>query len=255
MNYFQESIIKITNCFDIQDYIERLQDILQTNNVSPCHGIEHAVQVMIHADLALKAGCYNISELEHQAVLLAALLHDADDSKFFPTHNSNENLRLVLANKPSEFVELVVKMVNWVSSSKNGDNIPDEVTGKEWLLIPRFADRLEAIGMIGVERCFTSTLKKKGPLFLDSTPRPKTEYELWTVANIERYNRYNGNSVSMMDHFYDKLLRLGVYPIENPYFDKECLKRTRPLINFILKFGSGQMETLEQILGFIKSNS
>jgi uncharacterized protein len=138
-----------------------------------------------------------------------------------------------------------------VSSSKNGDAIPEDVVGKEWQLIPRYADRLEAIGLIGIERCYTYTMKKKLPLFLASTPKPKTEDELWSIASIERYNAYDGNSASMIDHFYDKLLRLSVFPIRNRYFDEECSKRRKPLVDFILKFGRDEVLTDKSIKEFI----
>lgn len=237
-----------------QIHIERLRDILERNHVSPCHGIEHAKQVMAHAQLALDAVNYGITDEQKEAVLLAALLHDADDGKFFATHTNNENLRTVLVDKPEEFVELVVQMVNWVSASKNGDNIPDQAIGKDWMLIPRYADRLEAIGMIGVKRCFIYTTNKSQPLYTEQTPRPRTEEELWEIASEERYQAYSGSSASMIDHFYDKLLRLAVYPIRNPYFDSECNKRIKPLVDFVLKFARGELLTEKQIKDFIDAN-
>jgi uncharacterized protein len=237
-----------------QIYIDRLEKIFESNNVSPCHGIEHAKQVMAHAEKALLVGNYEISEEQKEAVLLAALLHDADDSKFFGTHTNNENLRSVLGDKSEEFVNQVVKMVEWVSSSKNGDTIPEEAIGKDWLLVPRYADRIEAIGMIGVERCFTYTLNKGHPLFTEKTPKPKTEEELWQFATEARYRSYSGNSTSMIDHFYDKLLRLSVYPISNSYFEEQCRKRIAPLIEFVLKFGRDELLTEEQIRQFISAN-
>ena len=236
----------------LQIYIDRLSKILSDNNVSECHGIKHALEVMKNAEKGLESGNYNLDQTKTDQVLLASLLHDADDGKFFPNNHNNENLRSVLNDKNPEFVELVVKMVNIVSSSKNGDTIPDDIIGQEWQLIPRYADRLEAIGIIGIERCYTYTMKKKLPLFLPTTPKPKNEDELWSVASIERYNAYNGNSVSMIDHFYDKLLRLSVFPIRNPFFDSECEKRRKPLIDFILKFGRDEPITAESINEFIK---
>jgi hypothetical protein len=40
----------------------------------------------------------------------------------------------------------------------------------------------------------------------------------------------------MIDHFYDKLLRLGNFPIDNEYFKSECLCRMKPVIEFCLEF-------------------
>jgi uncharacterized protein len=235
---------------------ELLQTILEEKEVSPCHGIEHAKTVMYHAYCALED--YDLSNEDQMAVLLAALLHDADDRKFFPEHKNYENLRKILkqTGKSDEFIEKVVYMVSIVSASKWGDKIPEEVKGKEWMLVPRYSDRIEAIGIIGVERCHTYTKNvSKSPLFLDTSPKPKTEEDIWKYATIERYQAYNGNSLSMIDHYYDKLLRLSTFPIKNSYFDEECKKRRQPLIDFLLYFGEKGTITHEEVEEFIRKHS
>ena len=240
----------------IQKDTELLQEILEEKNVSPCHGIEHAKTVMYHAWCALED--YELSDDDKLAVLLAALLHDADDGKFFPEHKNYENLRKILkkTGKSDSFIENVVYMVSIVSASKNGDTIPEQVRGKEWMLIPRYADRIEAIGIIGIERCYTYTKNvSKMPLYLDDTPRPKTEKEIWEFATEERYNSYKGKSKSMIDHYYDKLLRLSTFPIRNKYFDSECKKRRQPLIDFLIYFGEKGTITYEEVEKFIKDHS
>jgi uncharacterized protein len=236
-------------------YVDRLDKVLFDNNISVCHGIKHAIQVMTHAEMALNAKEYNIDDSTKDAVLLAALLHDADDGKFFPDNHNNENLRNILHDKPIEFVDHVARMVNLVSSSKNADNIPDDVKDKEWMLIPRYADRLEALGMIGVERCYIYNKSRGAALFMEDTPKVTSEEEMWKIANIERYNAYKGNSRSMMDHYYDKLIRLGLYPIRNPYFDGECKKRNQPIIDFILKYGRGEINNENDIINYILNDS
>jgi len=255
-----EDIFKKFNHKDPNKSIKRdtdiLESILQENNISHCHGIEHAKTVMYHAWCALED--YELSDEDQMAVLLAALLHDADDRKFFKEHKNYENLRNILqqTGKSSEFIEKVVYMVSIVSSSKWGDTIPEEVIGKEWMLIPRYADRIEAIGIIGVERCYTYTKNvSKQPLYLKDTPKPKTEEEIWKIATIERYKAYNGNSVSMIDHYYDKLLRLSTFPIRNKYFDEECKNRRKPLIDFLLYFGKKGTITYEEVEEFIRKHS
>jgi len=239
----------------MQNYIDKLNKLLTDNKVSECHGINHAIQVMHNAQQALNYGDYALTEEEKESVLLAALLHDADDHKFFPNNHDYDNLRIILNDKPNEFISRVMFMVNLVSSSKNGDNIPDYVKDKEWILIPRYADRLEAIGVIGIERCYTYGKVKKpiAELYLDITERGFTESELWEIATVERYNSYTGNSMSMIDHYYDKLLRSSVFPIKNPYFDTECTKRRKPIIKFLLYFCNKGSITDEEVLEFIKS--
>jgi uncharacterized protein len=233
----------------LEDNVMSLQGILEAHKVSPCHGIDHAKKVMYHAWKALE-DYPRLSKDDKLAVLLAALLHDADDGKFFPDNKNNENLRLVLKMKGRDFVENIVTMVNLVSSSKNGDNIPAGIP--EWMVIPRYADRIEAIGLIGIERCFTYNKKITNPLFLPTTPRPTTEKEIWAIATKERYEAYNGNSMSMIDHYYDKLLRLSKFPIRNRYFDKECDERIAPLIEFLIMFGTKGTITEAEIEKFIQ---
>ena len=135
-------------------YINRLNNLFTKAHVCKSHGIDHAVAVMNHADLAIKSKKYPIPIKTKNAVKLAALLHDADDRKFFPDNKNYENLRIVLRDRPGDFVDLVIRMVSLVSSTTNGDRIPEDVIGSEWMLIPRYADRIEAIGLVGVERCF-----------------------------------------------------------------------------------------------------
>ena len=90
---------------------------------------------------------------------------------------------------------------------------------------------------------------------MEDTPKVTSEEEMWKIANIERYNAYKGNSRSMMDHYYDKLIRLGLYPIRNPYFDGECKKRNQPIIDFILKYGRGEINNENDIINYILNDS
>ena len=251
-----EEIFKTYNSDSIEQDTEQLKQILEEKNVSPCHGIDHAKTVMYHAYCALEE--YDISKEDKLSVLLAALLHDADDGKFFPEHKNYENLRKILqqSGKSNNFIEDVVYMVSITSASKNGDRIPRCVRDKHWMLIPRYADRIEAIGIIGIERCYTYTKNvSKLPLYLEDTPRPKTEKEIWEFATEERYNNYKGKSLSMIDHYYDKLLRLSTFPIRNKYFDSECEKRRKPLIDFLLYFGQKGSITYEEVEDFIQKHS
>jgi uncharacterized protein len=238
----------------LQENTSELEKIFVKNCISPCHGIEHAKTVMYNAWEALK-DYPELSKDNKLAVLLAALLHDADDGKFFPSHKNNENLKLVLQKKGKPFVDTVEYMVNLVSSSKNGNSIPDDVVGKEWMLIPRYADRLEAIGLIGIERCLTYNLKISKPLFLPTTPRPTTEKEIWAIATKERYERAiaeKNTGESMIDHYYDKLLYISTFPIKNRFFDKECEIRRKPLIEFLIMFGKKGTITPDEIKKFIE---
>lgn len=84
-------------------------------------------------------------------VSLAALLHDVDDYKLFKTEN-NYNARTFLTEQQmnSEAVEQICEIINGVSFSKNRGVSPHTIEGK----IVQDADRLDAIGAIGIARTF-----------------------------------------------------------------------------------------------------
>ena len=238
----------------METYINDLNIIFNQYNVCSSHGIDHAIAVLKHSNLAIKYHKQPITPNQALAIKLASLLHDADDRKFFPYNTDYENLRFVLRHKSDELVDLVIRMVELVSSSKNADNVPDDVKGREWMLIPRYCDRIEAIGMIGIERCYQYNKTTKAKLYLDTTPRPKSEDEIWKIATKERYNSYRGKSESMMDHYYDKLLRLGLFEIDNDYLINESRRRNQPIIDFVLYFSDLDVMSDDHVINFINSN-
>ena len=110
-----------------------------------------------------------------QIAALAALLHDADDHKLFQTQN-NANARSFLRENgvPDEQIERICAVINGVSFSRNRGRIPDTIEGR----IVQDADRLDAIGAVGIARTFA---------YGGEHGRPLTE---------------------SLQHFYDKLLLL-----------------------------------------------
>ena len=238
---------------NIDTFIEKLGELCQDSNIDDSHGLMHARTVMANAIRAMEYDD-TINEREKYMIQVAALLHDADDAKYFPNNNEYQNARSIIQHTPvfsMEEVEVIIKMISLVSTSKNKDTVPSDIP--QWMLYPRYADRLEAIGIIGVERTLEFTLKKNQPLFLESTLKARTVEELKTIATTERYQQYESKSVSMFDHLYDKLLHLGNFPIRNEYFDSECTKRMQPLIDLALEFGnSDNGMTADKVKKFIE---
>lgn len=111
------------------------------------HDAEHTLRVYNNALL--------IAETEPHCnrfiVSLAALLHDADDHKLFNTEN-NENARTFLNEHHTDpdSIEQICEIINGVSFSKNKGVSPKTIEGK----IVQDADRLDAIGAIGIARTF-----------------------------------------------------------------------------------------------------
>ena len=117
------------------------------------HDLDHSLRVYKNA-LAIAS---NYPEADMDLISLSALLHDVDDHKLFQTEN-NSNARTFLKNQnvPEETIEEIVKIINCVSFSKNKGKTPETIEGK----IVQDADRLDAMGAIGIARTFAYGGKK-----------------------------------------------------------------------------------------------
>lgn len=222
-----------------------LQEILEEAEIDDGHGIDHALNVLNHAENTLAVSKLPKTPQARNAVLYAALLHDADDRKFFPDSTNHDNTRRILETVlPGETAthDLVVHMIELVSCSSNGNSLEGVPEGKEWMLIPRLCDRLEASGSIGVLRAWIYTENVGRPLFTKDTPRAQTPEELETIATPEKFDNYLRvkQSVSMMDHFYDKILHITspeAILFDNPYLRREAQERHDYIVDFVLRFG------------------
>ncbi len=127
---------------DAMDYIR----MLFAGNADG-HGYEHSLRVWRNAMTIAgeEAGC------DQEIVSLAALLHDADDHKLFATEN-NANARRFLEEHriPAETADRICAVINAVSFSRNRGRRPDTPEGG----IVQDADRLDAIGAVGIARTF-----------------------------------------------------------------------------------------------------
>ena len=137
--------------------------------------------------------------VDHTVVELAALLHDIADSKF---HNGDESIGpkkarefLDTMNLANEQVEHIINIIENISFK--GGNNPNQFQSKEFDIV-QDADRLDAIGAIGIARAFNYGGFKNRSLY-DPGIKPnlhmtKTEYKKSTAPTI--------------NHFYEKLLLL-----------------------------------------------
>jgi uncharacterized protein len=111
------------------------------------HGADHTMRVYHNAQKIMET----YPEADAFIVSLSALLHDADDHKLFNTEN-NLNARLFMEKNdlPPDTIEQICMTINSVSFSKNRGRSPETLEGK----IVQDADRLDAIGAIGIARTF-----------------------------------------------------------------------------------------------------
>lgn len=226
--------------------INSLTSLFKEKNVCRSHGIGHALAVLENAKNALIH--YEISDIDRERVLLASLLHDADDHKFFPDSNYS-NVRKIL--KDRDDVDQIIEMIDLVSASKYRDTIPDGMP--EWKLVPRYADRLEALGRIGIYRAVEYGHTIASPLFVETTPRLFSPAEIDAVSK-ERYQSYTGTSISTIDHFYDKLIAASFFPITNPYLIEESTNRRDVMYRFLITFASEPNFSIADVVSFLVDN-
>lgn len=237
-----------------------LSALCEKANIPESHGLGHASRVLAHVEQAIAvaetAGDKDVRRREIPAwhalaIRLAALLHDADDRKYFrdcpkgsyPNAEALMRDALGCGDGDSAVVGKAVRMIGLVSCSANGNAVPLDAEEEPELLWPRWADRLEATGEVGIVRCWQFNREVGEPLVASGTPRPLDEKEVWALATPERfaeYQRSGGESASMLDHYYDKLLQVArppVYVVQNKYLEEEMAKGAAPLVHVCLEFG------------------
>ena len=129
----------------IEEAIEYIRTLFQGN--SDGHDFNHTMRVY-HTAMEIAESEPICDKL---VVALAALLHDADDYKLFETKkNANARAFLDSQNVDEATTMRICMAINSVSFSKNRGKCPELLEGK----IVQDADRLDAIGAIGIARTF-----------------------------------------------------------------------------------------------------
>ena len=128
-------------------------------------------------------------------VMMGALLHDVDDVKLFQTEN-HANARKILQDCEisQTDIERVIAVIQSVSYKGTDSIIPQTIEGK----IVQDADRLDAMGAVGIARAFA---------YGGSHGRKLYDPEISPVPDMdeEKYRRHQGTTIN---HFYEKLLLL-----------------------------------------------
>lgn len=134
-----------------------------------------------------------------EVIELSALLHDIADPKF---NNGDETLALKISQNFLEEIQVdaelieqvlfVIKNISFKNRAEAPENPPLE------LQIVQDADRLDAIGAIGIARTFNFGGFKNNLMY-----HPEIKPNLG--MNKEEYKKSNGTTIN---HFYEKLLLL-----------------------------------------------
>ncbi|GKS66810.1 phosphohydrolase [Nitrosarchaeum sp.] len=192
-----------------------MQDILGLINNDSAHDFEHIMRVFKNAQKICKKENAN-----EKLVLSAVLLHDiisypkSDKRSKLSSIKSAEESKKILKkfNFTKEEIKIVSDAIRDHSFSRN--KIPATLEGK----ILQDADRLDAIGAIGIARVFSVGGSEKRPFYNVTDPfcksRPPDD-NIWTL-----------------DHFYRKLLKLE--SLMNTKSGKiEAKRRTKVMKEFL----------------------
>ena len=177
----------------IQKTITFVKETLK--NAEAGHDWFHINRVYNNAMLIAKG-----EEVDLFVVQLAALLHDIADSKF---NNGDENIGPLKAEKflhslgiDKTTITHIVKIIANMSYSKSLGN--DALFTSKELQVVQDADRLDAIGAIGIARAFTYG-GYKNRLLYDPKIKPNVN---------QSKEAYKKSTAPTINHFYEKLLLL-----------------------------------------------
>ena len=196
------------------------KEVIKIMNNDPAHDFEHVMRVFHNAQKITKK-----EKANQKLVLTAALLHDivsypksSKRSKFSSVESAKKSKSILKKYAFSnEEISIICDAIEDHSFSQN--RIPRTIEGK----ILQDADRLDALGAIGIARVFATSGSLNRPFYKIDDPfcnARKPDDNCWAI-----------------DHFFNKLLKLQ--SLMNTKSGKiEAKKRTKVLKIFLKQFKS-----------------
>lgn len=195
----------------------------ELNNAEGGHDWFHIQRVFNTSKLLLKH-----EEGNSLVVQLAALLHDIADPKF---HNGDEQIGpqtakifLEAQNVDNETKEHVVNIIRHMSFKNSLEEGGERFTSKEMEIV-QDADRLDAIGAIGIARAFNYGGFKNRELYNPAIP---------PNLNMTK-EEYKKSKAPTINHFYEKLLLLKD-GMRTPTGKKLAEKRHEFMLDYLEQF-------------------
>ena len=196
-------------------------DFTNFNEESTGHDWWHIKRVH---DLSLQIN--EIEKKDEFIVRMIALLHDVFDEKFSDgdVKQNLENLmkKLNIYNEIDEKdIKNIIHSIENLGFKGGFNNIEISDEGK----IVQDADRIDAIGAIGIARCFAYN-GKKGNLIYDPD---------MGIVEINNQEEYRNKKRHAINHFYEKLLKIK-NTINTEAGKTIAIKRTEYMENFLDEF-------------------
>ena len=181
------------------------------------HDYWHSLRVLNNAEKIAKT-----ENCDEYIVMVAALLHDTDDVKIFKT-TDYEHARRLMSDccLTKDTIDRVVTIIREISFKGTETVCPASIEGK----IVQDADRLDAMGAIGIARAFAYGGNHNRAIYI---PDCKPHLNM----NEAEYRTHEGTTIN---HFYEKLLLLKDM-MNTDYAKAMAKKRDKFMRDFLKEF-------------------
>ncbi|MBQ0137761.1 MAG: HD domain-containing protein [Kurthia sp.] len=171
--------------------IEKCQELVKEiyDQFDASHDFQHIERVLMNARAIMETE----EQANREVIELAVLLHDVSDPKYTKDKSNEEKILRALNLTPEE--ELHIKEVIASVSFSGGNEMPTTTIEAK---IVQDADRLDALGAVGIARTFAFGGAKGRPLYDDAEE----------IRMDMSEKEYHSKSTASVTHFYEKLFLL-----------------------------------------------
>jgi hypothetical protein len=234
---------------------------LEKHGVDDSHNMKH-INIVVKDVIGAIGANDAITDEQAQEIIMGALLHEADDHKYFPKNEASLTLRDTYKNAfeimrevdlDDATIDNVLKIISIVGCSENKNRKDADIP--DWMYYVRYADRLQGVE---VKRAINYSKHKEQPAFTEDTLRAvgdtdeEMKRDLYArIATPERYEEYSGASKSAIDHIADKLLHILDFGTDNTYLNAEKRQQQEELERIYLDFSKNGEITFERMLELV----